>query len=282
MKWGQTQWALLFFGYMLYLPCMAAPAYQCLIEPYRTVDVRSTVVGVIEKIHVKRGDQIKNGQVLVSLESSSELASLEVARYKAQMTGQIAVAQTKFEYATRAYNRRRDMHAEKLLSAQEKDEAEGDMKSAEAELKLAQENHRAAELELSERTAQYDRRTIRSNLNGVVADQVLHEGEVADPSDQNQPILRVAQINPLRVRLILPRAAFGQIKLGMSATIIPEAPSAKRLEGTVRVMDSLIDAASGTFSVFLDVANPKMDTPSGLRCQVEFANAALTGVLGSR
>jgi RND family efflux transporter MFP subunit len=218
---------------------------------------------------------------LVSLESSSELAALELARYKAQMAGSLTVAQTKVEYTTRTYNRRRDMHAEKLLSAQDKDEAEGDMKSAEADLKLAQENHQVALLELKEQEALFERRTIRSNLDGVVADQILREGEVVDPADPKQPILKVAQLNPLRVHLILPRSAFGQIKLGMSAVITPEAPTGGRLTGMVKVLDTVIDAASGTFSAFLDVPNPKLETPSGMRCQVNFGNANLMSELNS-
>jgi RND family efflux transporter MFP subunit len=256
----------------------AAP-YQCLIEPYKTVDLRSTVMGVISQVSVKRGDYIKKGQVLVSLESSSELAALQSARFKAQATGPIDVAQTRLDYAKRTFERKSEMHASKLMSAQEKDEAEGEMKSAEAELKLAKENHSIALLDLKEQEANFARRTIRSPLDGVVADRNLNEGAIVDPSDQRKPVLRVAQLNPLRARLVLPRAAFGAIKIGMKATITPEAPATSPLSGTVRVKDSIIDAASGTFAVFLDVANPKLNTPSGLRCQVAFADVAVGKLL---
>jgi multidrug resistance efflux pump len=87
-----------------------------------------------------RGDSIRKGAVLVTLESRAERATLELARYKSKMTGAILAAQTKHDYAERKFIRRRDMYAEKLMSTQDKEEAEGDMKSAEADLQVAREN----------------------------------------------------------------------------------------------------------------------------------------------
>jgi multidrug efflux pump subunit AcrA (membrane-fusion protein) len=123
------------------------PGYECLIEPMQTVALRSTVAGSIETIQAHRGDSVRKGQVLVTLESSAEQATLNLAQYKAQMTGAVVAAQTKYDYAERKFARRREMNAEKLMSTQDKEEAEGDMKSAEADLQVARENHEVARLE---------------------------------------------------------------------------------------------------------------------------------------
>jgi RND family efflux transporter MFP subunit len=256
------------------LAALAEGGFECLIEPAQTVSLRSTVAGVIETIPVHRGDRIRKGQVLVMLESSAERAALDLARYKAELTGPVQVAQMKFEYAQRTYIRRRDMHAEKLMSAQDKDEAEGALKTAEAELHLAQENHEVARLEYDEQKSSFNHRTLRSPLEGVVADQLQYEGELVEPSDPNRPILKLAQIDPLRVHVVLPRSAFGSVRLGMTGTVTPEAPASDPVKGVVTVLDSVVDGASGTFSAFLDVPNPKQRIPAGIRCRASFPIAA--------
>lgn len=254
-------------------------SFDCLIEPMQMIEVRSAVGGLIDKIAVRRGDRVTKGQVIVTLESSAERAAADSARYRAEMTGPQAVAQTKLEYARKKYERRRDMHAEKLMSGQDRDDAEGEMRSAEAELQLAEDNQRVAALESQQQSSLLNRRTIRAPFSGVVADQLLYAGEVVEPGDPKKPILKLAQLDPLRVHVILPRTAFGKVKRGMSAQVVPELPVAKRVAGTVTMIDSLIDAASGTFAVFLEVPNPTLAIPAGLKCR---ATLPIEGVTAER
>ena len=245
----------------------AAATFDCLIEPTQTIELRSTVGGRIERIAVRRGDKVQKGQVLVLLESSAERAAAESARARAEMEGEEAVARTKLKYAKLAYERKRDMHADKLMSGQERDDAEGEMRSAEAELQLAQDNRRVAALEADEQSALLARRSIRAPFNGVVADQQMYAGEVIEPGDPKKSILKLAQLDPLRVHIIMPRTAFGKVKKGMKVQVVPEIATAVRVEGTVVIIDSLIDAASGTFGVFLDVPNPDSAVPAGIKCR---------------
>jgi len=235
---------------------VAHQGYECLIEPMQTVALRSTVAGTIETIHAHRGDRIRKGEVLVTLESGAERATLELARYKAEMTGTVQEAQSKLEYAKRTYARRRDM------------------KAAEAELQAARESREAARLEFEEQQALFQRRTLHSPFDGVIADQLQYEGEVVEPSDPTRPILKLEQIDPLRVHVILPRSVFGQIKLGMTGTIAPEAPVGNEVKGRVTIVDSVVDGASGTFSAYVDLPNPTHKIPAGIRCLASFATAA--------
>lgn len=248
----------------------AAESFDCLIEPTQMVDVRSPVIGVLESVHVRRGDKVRRGQLIVTLESSAEKAAAELAAFKSTMSAPLEVSRTKVEYSRRTYERRRDMHSKNLMSGQEKDEAESELRSAEAELRLAKENQELARLEAREKASLLQRRTIRSPFSGVVADQQLFAGEVVDPGSGDKPILRLAQLDPLRVHVILPRASFGKVNVGDQADITPELTSIKSVRGTVRIVDSLIDAASGTFGVFLEVPNPKLEIPAGLRCRASF------------
>ncbi|HVY21941.1 MAG TPA: efflux RND transporter periplasmic adaptor subunit [Steroidobacteraceae bacterium] len=251
---------------------LAASSFECLIEPNQTADIRSSVVGTISQITVHRGEVIHKGQPLVALESDYEQAAFELARYKAQMNGQVREAAAKFEFAKRAYERKRDMHEKKLMSAQDMEDAEKDMKADEAELQMAQENHQVAVLESAEQEANLNRRTIRSPFDGVVVDQLLFPGEIADLSDPKKPILKIAQIDPLLIRIIFPRALFGEIRKGTPVTIAPEAPVGGQFRSYIKIVAPIVDAASGTFIAFAQAPNPQLKIPAGIRCQ-----ASLTG-----
>lgn len=260
---------------ILFASCCATaaqPRYECLIEPMQTVALRSTVAGVIESIQAHRGARVYKDEVLVTLESSAESAALDLARYKASMSGAIAEAQAKYEYARRKYERLKAMRDQKLVSAQKMEEAEGDMKTAQAQVQVAQENQEQARLEYAEQQALFERRTLRSPLDGVVADQLQDVGEVVEPSDPSKPILKLEEIDPLRVHVVLPRTAFGLIKPGMTATVYPEAPIGRKLYGRVIMVDAVVDGASGTFAAYIELRNDKRRIPSGIRCNATFTD----------
>ena len=62
----------------------------------------------------------------------------------------------------------------------------------------------------------------------------------------------------------------GKIKTGMLADVVPEIPGKTRYVGKVKIVDRVINAASGTFVVFLEMPNAKHDVPTGAKCRAEF------------
>lgn len=260
---------VLWFG-LLGSQGVVAATYDCLIEPTQMVDVASPVTGLLSKVMVKRGDRVTKGQVLATLESQAEQASADLAKYKSELLGPTQLAESKATFAEKKFSRRRDMAAENLMSTQERDDAEAEYRLAQAELKTAQENRALASLELRQQTSLLSLRTIRSPFDGVVADQMVYPGEVVEPGSENRAILKLAQINPLRVRVIMPSMAFGKPKVGMTAGIVPEISGNVKYSAKVKSIDRLIDAASGTFIVFLDLPNSNVTIPSGVRCKATF------------
>lgn len=255
----------------LTLVSMAGPAqssreFDCLIEPTQMVDIGSPVVGLLSKVNVRRGDRVSKGQVLAELESRAEQATTELARLKSEMSGPTRTAESKIEFFKKKYIRRKELYSENLVSEQDRDDAESEMKLAEHELQLARENQQMAKLEWQQQSSLLNLRVIRSPFDGVVASQFLYPGEIIEPSAQKKPILKLAQLDPLMVHVILPSAAFGKVKVGMEADIVPETPSRGRHKGKVKIVDRLIDAASGTFGTFIEVPNPKLEIPAGAKC----------------
>ena len=85
-------------------------------------------------------------------------------------------------------------------------------------------------------------------------------------------MLKLAQIDPLRVEVVLPAAQFNAVKIGHSARVLPELPGAKPLVATVSIVDRVVDAASNTFRARLVLPNRDLGVPSGVRCKVEFGS----------
>ncbi|MCP3955850.1 MAG: HlyD family efflux transporter periplasmic adaptor subunit, partial [Desulfobacterales bacterium] len=77
-------------------------------------------------------------------------------------------------------------------------------------------------------------------------------------------------VNPLRVEVVLPAEMLRQIKPGMTAQISPELEPEKKYTATVTIVDRMIDSASHTFGVRLDLPNSDYKIPGGLRCSVQF------------
>ena len=134
------------------------------------------------------------------------------------------------------------------------------------------ENRVIAELELQRALESLKIRTIRSPGAGVGIDVSVVPGE----SIENRPLLKIASIDPLNVEVIASVQLFGKIKKGMEAKVIPEEPIGGQYAAKVVIVDQVIDAASGTFGIRLELKNHKYEIPAGLRCQVNFPSQQAT------
>ena len=161
------------------------------------------------------------------------------------------------------------MYEQNFVAASARDEAIAEYKLATEQLRQAEENKVLAELEVKRSAEILALRTIRSPLSGVVVEKVLSPGEFAT-SNLKDPILKLAQINPLNVEVILPVGQYGRIEPGAKAQIFPEEPIGGEHTATVKIVDRVVDAASGTFGVRLELPNRKGRIPAGVKCRVRF------------
>jgi RND family efflux transporter MFP subunit len=239
---------------------------ECLIEPYVVVNIGTGVAGLLDTVRVERGDLVKQGQILATLESRVERAAIAVHRARATMESPIKAGEVRLELSARRHERNQGMFQKALIAADEMDEAEANRRLAEVSLLEAQESRRLAELELQRAQAELARRTIRSPITGVVVEGFLSPGERAD----EDPILKLAQLDPLHVEVFVPVERLGQIAVGMRAEVMPQVPIGGVYPAQVTVVDRMVDTASSMFGVRLDLPNPDYRLPAGLKCQVRF------------
>ena len=213
--------------------------FECLVEPYVEVDLASGIPGILDAVSVDRGDFVEKDQVVAKLRSDVEKASYDLVK-------------AKLEFATRKVQRNEEMYRKQMISIHEKDELETEM--------------HLLRLELREVEERLNLRTIRSPLGGVVVKRHFSPGEFV----QEDPVLSLAQIDPLRVEVAVPVRLYGRIRVGMTAEVEWEAPLGGRHPAMVTIVDPVVDAASGTIGVRLEVPNPDHSLPAGTTCYVRF------------
>jgi RND family efflux transporter MFP subunit len=269
-------------GLAVALPMLPACAgeFDCIIEPRKSVEVRAASEGIIEKIWVDRGDMVKTGQVLVTLDSGVEKAAVESARHRSTMRGKILTAESRVEFSTQKYNRRDKLSGQSYISQQDRDESLAEKRLAESEHIDALDERRLAEIEYHRLSEQLRLRTIKSPLDGVVVDRMLSAGELADNRDLRKPILRLADIGTLYVEALLPIDAYGKLSVGQNLDVNPEMPIGGRYTAVVKVIDRVMDAASGTFGVRLELPNPGLKLPAGIKCKLNLPSVAGRSVIG--
>jgi RND family efflux transporter MFP subunit len=241
----------------------------CLIQPYQEAEIGSQVVGVIDHVLVERGDFVKKGQPVVQLSAEVERAALAAAKLKAEAIAELKAAASNHEFAQKKKVRTEDLYQKNFISQQATDQAVTEAQVAEMRLRQAREAQRLAQQELALAQAQVAQRTIRSPLSGVVVEKYLSEGERVE----EKPLVKVATIDPLKVEVIVPSSYFSRIKQGMNANVKPDGADAEVRSAKVIVVDKVIDAASNSFRVRLELPNPNLSLPPGLRCKVDFEGA---------
>ena len=248
-------------------PASGQPAtFDCLIYPFVHVSLSSSVEGLLDQVFVDRGDLVKEGQPIATLESSVERAAVLQAKARAEVESPLKSNKVREEFGVRRFVRTEEMFKKDLVPLKEMDEAETSKLLAELGVLEVHENRKIAETELERAKAMLALRTVVSPVNGVVTERILAPGEFA----KQAPILKIAQIHPLRVEVLVPVAMVGRITPGMRAEVMPEAPVGGTSIARVTVVDRVIDAASGTFGVRLELPNPDYRMPAGLKCRVRF------------
>ncbi|MDT7838820.1 efflux RND transporter periplasmic adaptor subunit [Aquabacterium sp. OR-4] len=215
--------------------------HDCLVEPSLLVSVGSPVDGVLNEVLADRGDTVRKGQRLAQLQAGVEAAAVDLAEARVQ-------------YGRRKVARNEGLYQKQLISAQDKDEMETEARVHEEELKRDREN-----LKL---------RSIVSPLDGVVVERKLGGGDLvrADKSI----VMKLAQLDPLHVEVVLPSEQYGAVRVGMNGRVNLSPLVSGSHSARVTVVDRVIDAASGTFGVRLQLDNPGYKIPAGIRCSVRF------------
>jgi len=181
--------------------------------------VAAKTSGVLVKLMVEEGAQVKEGQLLAELDDSSALASV------AQSEAQKNKADATFAYAEQSIQKQ-------LISKREYDQANFDMQTQRAALTTAK-------LQLA-----YTH--ITAPVSGVIAERSIKVGNLVQV---NQNLFRIVNLDPLQAVLNVPERQLGILKSGQAVQLEADALPGKKFTGNILRIAPVVDPASGTFRV---------------------------------
>lgn len=204
------------------------------IEAFEDAAVIAKVGGEIREIFVEEGDDVVAGQVLARLDG--DRLRLEVAESDAQL-----------QKLKRDYARNIDLKDKSLIS-------EGDFEKIQYEMEALEASHNLAQLELS-----YTE--IRAPITGVVSERFI---KIGNTIDVNTPAFQVTSLEPLVSYLHVPEREYRRLEPDQTATLEIDALPDLTFTGRVARISPVVDPATGTFKITIEVSDPRRRLKPGM------------------
>ena len=261
------------------------------LYPRDQASITPKIAAPVAKFFVNRGDHVKAGQLLATLENrdltaaaaeargalaqaesnlrSTSGATVPEAMVKAQTD--VDAARQAMEAARKVLESRQQLYQQEALARRQVDEAQVNYAQANSNYRAAQEHLRAlqsvsrdeqirtaqaqvasARAHLQSLEAQLSYSEIHSPISGVISDRPLYPGEMASTGT---PLLTVMDISSVVARVNVPQAEAGPVRVGQSA-VLTQADSGQVLNGKVTVVSPATDPASTTVQVWVLAENP--------------------------
>lgn len=191
------------------------------IQPEKEVKISAFVSAEIKKIHVKEGDQVKKGQLLVELDRKRYEAALDRAK------SDLKAAMANLKKAKSELERSRELYAQNLLSKAELEGIEANYELAESQVDQAKANVKQVEDDLS-------KTRLISPIDGTVTKLNKEEGEIALGSQfQADVIMTVADLTKMEMVAEIDENDVVLVSLGDSAEIEVDALPDEVFHGVV-------------------------------------------------
>lgn len=124
------------------------PAVDCVIQPYKIVDLGSPVSGVIEKVLVERSDFVTAGQVVAQMEDQVERATVDLARARTEIDAQLQAETINLHYDDKTRQRIDSLYNRRVLPVENKDSADRESQLSTFRVQQVRDLQRVRNLEL--------------------------------------------------------------------------------------------------------------------------------------
>lgn len=255
--------------------------------PYQNVELHAKVAGYIKHIYVDIGDRVHAGQTLAVLEVPELLAQVDASKAEVHHAEE-EIQRAKSEVSrAQADNVALHANAERLVSTdkarpgliaqQELDDAtakdrasQAQVDAAKSALSAAQQQLQVAKADQQHYAALSDYATITAPYDGVVTWRYADTGSLVQAGTSNTsglPVVTVAQVNVLRLRIPVPESLAAKVKIGDSADVHVQA-TGEHFTGKVTRFTDALDPSTRTMQVEIDVPNPKYELQPGMYADV--------------
>ena len=218
--------------------------------------LQSEIPGIVDRIAVKEGDVVEEGQTIVELRRQRQEIALEVARAGLQRA-EAQAAETGALLDTARRERERAKAAADVLAKKEVEDAIDAVDRLEASLRVQTADVSRAQQELKLREHELKQTRLVAPFAGTVTRILVHRGDALNPVET--PVAEVFDMNRLYVEVMLPRQEALRLAVGTPMAVRVEAEwlgKAGSLTGSVSYVNPTVDAASRMVTVKVDIPNP--------------------------
>jgi membrane fusion protein, multidrug efflux system len=214
------------------------------MEAVHGVTVSADLPGTVERINFDSGKAVREGEVLVELDTRQERA-------------QLAALEAQRDLARVNYSRMQQLVNEGVISRMEYDQATAQQKQTEANV--------------GEIRATIARKTIRAPFSGILGIRKANLGQYLAAGN---PVVPLQSLNPIYVDFGVPQQAAGQVRVGSNLHVTSEDLAGHVFTGRVTAIDSVVDETTRNVQVQATLSNPEGKLKPGMFVQVELGLGA--------
>ena len=223
------------------------------IEAENSANLSTRMMGYVTKIHVKVGQKVGAGQLLVSINNTDLLAK------KAQVDASILQATAGYINAKKDYDRFMNLFKQQSASQKELDDMTARYEMAKAGLEGAKQMR-------NEVLAQFSYSNITAPFSGTVTNTFVKEGDMANPG---MPLVSVEGATRLQVTAMVSENNIAAIKKGMAVKVLVKSSNAN-LTGKVSEVSSSATNTGGQYLVKINLDKTDSSVLSGMFVNVQF------------
>ena len=243
------------------------------LEAKEYVDVGAQVTGQLQKIYVKIGDNVKEGDLLAQIDPRIYAARVQadeanIKNLQAQLIGQRA----EMVFANQQYERNKELLKTHSVSEQDFQNSEFTLKKAQATLASIE-----AQIEQVQSTLNGDRTNlgytkIFASMDGTVVDQKARAGQTLNANQQTPMILQLAKLDLMTVRAQVAEADVMRLKPDLPVYFSTLGAGERRWQGTVRQILPTPQVINNVvlYDVLIDVDNQDRQLMTGMSAQIFF------------
>ncbi|WJJ95783.1 efflux RND transporter periplasmic adaptor subunit [Algibacter luteus] len=223
------------------------------IQAKNSADLSTRMMGYVNKVHVNVGDQVRKGQLLVSINNADLQAK------KAQVNAGITEATAAFNNAQKDYNRFKNLFASNSASQKEMDDITANFEMAKARLEAANQMK-------NEINAQFTYSNISAPFNGIITSKIIKVGDMANPG---MPLISIETPGVFEVIAMVPETEISSIKTGITVDVLVKSIN-KSLKGKVTEVSTSAKNTGGQYLVKIDLDETEANILSGMFATVQF------------
>ena len=223
------------------------------IEAVQSANLSTRMMGYVTKVHVKVGDIVRKGQLLLSLNNT------ELSAKSAQVNAGITEAAVAYRNAEKDYNRFKNLFAENSATQKELDDITAHFEMAKARLEAAKQMEK-------EVASQFLYANIRAPFSGVITNKFIDEGTMANPG---VPLIAMEAPGLFEVTASVPESEISQIESGSIVTVMVKSIN-ESIQGEVTEVSTSARNTGGQYLVKVTLDKLNAEVLSGMYATVQF------------